>query len=155
MKLLTLTVLLALLAVAGIAQTADATPQYSIAAGAGFNYLESPQAKGWATFAAKIADKTYSLSTLDMTSKGSSLRTGLLRTVYSSGGFTLGILADAGVVAGQGSVGGAFTGGGVVTCDISKFAKVPGAFAVGAVRVVQAAGGGVSPTFSFGVGKNF
>lgn len=133
-----------------------AEPQFAISAGLGWNHFDTPQIKGWGTFAARVADKTYSLSTLDMTSKAASVRTGILRNVFVGGGWTIGVLADFGVVAGESSVAGAFTGGGAVTRDLSKVTKIPGAFAVGAVRVVQLGGGaGVSPTFSFGFGKAF
>jgi hypothetical protein len=161
-KMIFALVLCLVLSVAAAGQTSIGTPdppsqqpQFILLAGLGFNHYDTPQFKGELSFATRVADRTYNVSTLNMTSKVSTITTGVARQFYSGQGFTMSAIADAGVATGNGNVGGAISGGGVLTCDLSKLSKVPGSFAYGAVKVAQSSLGGVQPTFSFGFGKSF
>lgn len=130
-------------------------PQYLLSGGLGFNHYEVPQFTGELSFGARVASGTYNVTTLKMTSKLSTMATGVSKQFYSGGGFTMSGVVDGGVATGGGNVGGVVSGGGVLTYDLSQRTKVPGAFWYGAVKVVQTSLGGVQPTFSFGFGKAF
>ncbi len=158
MKLVAIAASLLFASLTAFAQTAadpPAEPQYVLSAGLGFNHYETPQATGELGFSARIASGTYNISTLKMTSKLSTLTTGIAKRFYAGQGFTMSALIDGGLSAGGGNVGGTVSGGGLLTYDVSRFAKVEGAFVYGAVKVVQSSLGGVQPAFSFGVGKTF
>lgn len=140
-------------------------PQYSAAFGLGFNHYTGPQVKGWAAFESRIATGTYSISTLNLTSQVATLSTGLRRNFYSSGPVTMFALADVGLATGEGTTSAMFGGGGGLKLLLSGAAAkipflkaisgVPGSYVVGAVRVQQLNGQGVSPTFTFGLGVDF
>jgi len=132
-----------------------AQPQYILAAGIGFNHSDTPQCTGELSFAPRVADGLYNISTLKLTSKVSTISTGIAKRFYVGQGFTMSALVDGGVATGGGNVGGIVSGGGVLTYDISRIAKMPGAFVYGAVKIAQSSLGGVSPSFSFGFGKSF
>lgn len=140
-------------------------PQYSAAFGLGFNHYEGPQVKGWAAFESRIAAGTFSISTLNLTSKAANLSTGLRRNFYNSGPVTMFGLADIGLATGEGATAATFGGGGGLKLSLAgaaakvsilkAFSGVPGSYVIGAVRVQQLNGQGVSPTFTFGLGVDF
>jgi hypothetical protein len=146
------------MAVTAMAQTTLPTlsqPQFILSGGLGFNHYETPQIKGQLSFATRVADGLYNISTLNTTSKVSTLSTGIAKRFHVGEGFALSALVDGGIATGGGNVGGAVSGGGILTYDVSKWSKVSGSFAYGAVQIAQTSLGGVQPTFSFGVGKVF
>lgn len=140
---------------AQVATTADYQPQYWIAAGAGFNHYARPQAAGWMQFAVKASDNNYVTTSIDMTAARATLRGGFTRILVQEGRIGLLAMGDAGVAVGDGTSGGAFTGGGALTYNISALTKVPHTYAVAAVRVLKISGTDVQPIFEFGIGKSF
>jgi hypothetical protein len=157
MKMSALFTILLLTAVSGFAQqsaTAD-QPLYMLSGGLGFNHYDTPQFTGELSFAARVASGTYNVTTLKMTSKLSTMATGISKQFYSGGGFAMSGIVDGGLATGGGNVGGVVSGGGMLTYDLSALTKVPGAFCYGGVKVVQTSLGGVQPAFSFGFGKAF
>jgi hypothetical protein len=130
-------------------------PQFVLSAGAGWNHYAAPQSAGWMTFGARIADGTYSLTSIDMTSQTSSIRTGLSRVLIRQGYFTLTALGDAGIASGSGTAGAAFSGGGSVLYDISRWSKVEHTYLIGTVRVLKTTLTEVQPVFALGIGKAF
>ncbi len=138
-----------------LAQTTLEQPQYLLGAGAGFNSAASPRTNGWMTFGAKVTQNNYSLTTLEMTGKRSSLRTGVARVLLEKDRFALIALGDAGVQAGSENAGGAFSGGGSLLYDISRWVKTSNAYAVATVRVLKTSLEDVQPVFSFGFVKTF
>jgi hypothetical protein len=131
-------------------------PAYVIAAGGGLSpYASNERAHGWMTFAAKITDATYSLSTVEMMQSGASLRTGLARMLIQQGPFTLTALADAGLNSGSGNIGAALSGGGMLAFDIGKWTRVDKTFLIGTVRIYKLGFEAVAPVFGIGIGKAF
>lgn len=155
------------LAVCMLGQTTTAEPeaQYSAAAGLGFNRYDTPQIKGWAAFETRVAAKTYSVSTLNMTSQVATISTGVKRVFYVSGPVSLFAAGDVGVATGEGSVTAALGGGGGIKLMLEGVAKkypllkllggVPGSYFSGALNVTQINGRGVLPMFSAGIGVDF
>jgi hypothetical protein len=140
-------------------------PQFLVAAGAGFNHYETPQTTGFLTAGVRVADKTYSLTSIDMASTRSSMRTGVARVLIERDNFVLLALGDAGVATGGGAFASAYSAGGIMAYEIGKWLKMPRLYAMGAVRVLRTAipdtavaGGSfqsVQPKFEFGVAKAF
>ena len=163
MKALLTAVLCLLIATACFAQDAAQPsapsiayqPQYWLAAGAGFNKYASPQANGWLTFGVRVGDASYTYTTVSMTSVNSTLSAGYARILIEQDRFTLMALGDAGVSSGSGNVGGAFSGGGALAYDISRWTKIPRTYAVATVKVLKTSLNDVQPVFGFGIGKAF
>lgn len=151
MRLVTLLFAAAALAAA----QAPNQPEYFIAAGAGWNHYATPQARGFLNFAARIGDRSYSFTTLEMTSAASSLRTGYARLLIQEDGFTLLAIGDGGLAAGSGEVGAAVSAGGALAYDITRWTKVPKTHAFAAVRVLKTGLESVQPVFAIGIGKSF
>ncbi len=128
---------------------------YWVFAGAGWNRAETPEGSGFLNFGANLGSGNFALTTVEMTSRTSSIRAGYARLLKFKDRFGLLALGDAGVISGEGSVGGAFSGGGILTYDISKWTRVAGTHAVFVVRVNKSSMNDVQPTFGFGVGKVF
>lgn len=160
------TVLLALLVVVPtFAQTpADHTDPatYFVGVGSSYNrYATPPAASGWLSVGAKLSPGLYSITTLDMTSTSSSLRTGLAKLVKQSGNFSLFIHADGGFVSGSvtggtGATLGSFSGGGMIMYDLSGVSKkLQHTYAVGVVRILSITSTSVQPVFEFGFGRSF
>lgn len=126
--------IIALLIVSGsaLAQTpeAAASPKYWIAAGGGYNG-GAPGAKvgGLFSIGVKLNATTWSYTTQETRALGASMRTGLATVLYQSGSVVLLGLADAGMATGPGgSLGGAFSGGGVAAFKLDRWLKQPGVY---------------------------
>ena len=138
-------------------------PQYSAAAGLGFDGYSALKFTGWAAFETRIADKTTNLSILNMTSAGASITTGVKRTFYQSGPVSLFALALAGLETGSGTTAATFAGGGGIKLALDKnkipllkmFTSIPGSYFVGSMTAKQLNGSGVAPAFSAGFGVDF
>ncbi len=138
-------------------------PDYMVAFGGSYSHYETPPvAAGWLSVAVHVADKTYSLTTLDMTKTTSSLRTGVARVVKQAGNWTLSLHADGGLTIGGVSVGtssvtvGSWSGGGMLLYDLGGVSKRLGhTYAIGVCRVIAVTANRVSPVFEFGFGKSF
>jgi hypothetical protein len=104
-------------------------PDQFAAAGLAWNQYAAPQINGWASYAASIskANGVYSFTTYDVTSVTrqpfsvqTSVRTGLALYMRSFGPFHIFGLADVGVAAAGGSVGGSASGGGMIALPLGK-----------------------------------
>ncbi len=150
--------LLLCLSAAAVAQ--QPTPQYWVAAGAGWNHYSAPQALGWVNAAVRLTENNYSLTSIDMTSVNASIRTGFARILTRKGNWGLLLLGDAGVMSGADAVTGAFGAGGAVTFDLSRFVRADGIHLVVACRVLKSGFSDgplnhVKPVFEFGFSKSF
>jgi hypothetical protein len=146
--------ILALLASAAFAQeTANFQPQYWLGAGSSYNYYAAPPAHaGWISFAAKVADRTYSFSTIDMTQTQAAIRTGVARILSQSGNVSLLALGDAGLTTVNGVALGSFSGGGILLYDLGAFSqRLQHVYATGALRVIGTGGSSVQPVFEIGL----
>src|SRR5262249_35209775 len=104
------------------------------------------------SFAAKVADRTYSFSTIDMTQTQASIRTGVARILAQTTNVSLLALGDAGVTTTNGVALGAFSGGGVLLVDLGKFwSKLSHIYATGALRVIGVNSTSVQPVFEAGL----
>jgi len=126
-------------------------PQFFLAAGAGMNKTDSPQAQGFLTLGVKLSDLNFTATNLVMTSKTSAITQDFGHYLIQENGFTLAGLIGGGVASGGGSVGGSVGGGLAVTYDISKYTKIPHTGFVAQVKVDKTSGADVKPTFLFGV----
>lgn len=151
------TLLLAIVfCVIAAAQTPD-QPQFFVAAGGSYShYTAPPVAAGWMTFGIKVADKTYSFSTIDMTPTVATARTGVSRVLVQSGNVTLMALGDAGMATLGGVTLGSFSGGGLLIYDLAGVNKrLAHIHVVALVRVVAINATMVQPTFGLGIGRSF
>lgn len=149
-------------------QTPSFSPQYILGTGIGFHPYQTPikaGSSGYLSFAAKLTDGTYSISTLDLTSAGGQFRTGIGRVLVTQGNYTLMAYVDAGISADANNVASAFSGGGYLLYDVSKFSKSEHTY-VGAQISVTKAGvpapvqgatliNPVQPYFAVGIFKTF
>ena len=141
------------------ASQASFQPPYWLGAGTSYNYYSTPSvAAGWVSFAAKVADRTYSFSTIDMTQTQASIRTGVARVLAQSGSVSLMALGDAGLTTVSGVALGSFSGGGILLYDLGTFSKrLNHVYATGALRVISVSSTSVQPVFevglSFSLGK--
>lgn len=148
--------ILALFLLAGqcMAQVQEA-PQYVLGAGAGFQTYSDRIVQGWMTAAVRVAERTYSITTVDMTVERASVRTGMGYVLVQQGPWRLIGLGDVGIASGGGHAGGAYSAGGSLFYDISRWTRVDGTYAVGAVRVFGSSVASVRPLFEFGISKTF
>ena len=128
---------------------------YWTAWGAGFNQYSDKQVSGWTSFGVKISDNNYSYTTIETTANGSSTRTGVARVLLKIKGFRLLALGDAGASTNSSNFGGAYSGGGVLTYDVSKLIKQNGIHIVFTARALNGSVINLQPVFSFGIGKAF
>jgi hypothetical protein len=150
-------------ATAAAAQDIPFQPDYLVAAGGSYSkYSSPPVAAGWLSAAVKVADKTYSITTLDMGSTSSSLRTGVARLLKQSGNWTLSLHGDGGVTMPNGALGGttvalgSFSAGGMLLYDLGGLSKaLAHVYAVGVVRILSINSTSVQPVFEVGIGKAF
>jgi hypothetical protein len=150
-----------LLAAAAFAQTAPAPayqPDYFLAAGASYDYYANTPA-GLTLFAAKIADKTYSVTGMDIGTRtgntAASIRTGVMRLLAQPGNWTLGALGDAGITTVSGVNLGNFSGGGMIAFDVGQALKKDHFYAAILVRMTAITSQQVKPVYEFVLGKTF
>jgi hypothetical protein len=140
------------------AQTAPYQPDYFLAAGGSYDYYGNTPA-GLTVFGAKVADKTYSLTSMDILSRNgnsaASMRTGILRLLTQSGNWNLGLLGDAGITTSAGVNLGSYSGGGMVAYDIGQLFKKDHFYLVFTVRIQSITSQQVKPVYAIAVGKTF
>lgn len=139
-------------------------PAYVLAFGGGFSEASDPHYAMTGTFALAIGDGTYSLTSLDMSSKFdpatqkrvtfSSLRSGIERVVARAGPFTLAAHLDGGLSLGNGAAVGLVSGGGTITWDLPRH---PELFLYGTYRALRSpqidvTSGAVQSAVSIGIG---
>jgi hypothetical protein len=154
MKILLLALLAAL---TGFPQTPPAAvqPAYVVLAGGEYDRTAGTAA-GLVSFGARVADRTYSYSTIELkAARQSSLRTGVARIMSQKNGWTLLALGDAGLTTDTGVALGAFSAGAVALYDISNLTHVDGLHAFGGLRVLKVSSQSVEPVFEFGLAKEF
>jgi hypothetical protein len=132
-------------------------PQFWVGAGLAYNYYAAPSAAaGWISLAVRIADRTYSFSTMDMTRVQASLRTGVSRILTQSGNFTVVALGDAGLTTINGVALGSFSGGGMLLYDLGGVSpKLKHSYVTTVMRVIAVNSTSVQPVFEFGISKGF
>jgi hypothetical protein len=137
---------------------APAYPTYFISFGGGYTRNATPQAaSGFVSAAIGLGGGNYSITTIDMTSATSSIRTGFAKVFSQSGNFTLLGRVDAGISTVT-PVIGSFSGGGIL---MYRLPKLQNTFAFGEVRIegasttTAASPNQVTPGFYFGFGKTF
>ncbi len=150
--------------------SAQTLPDRFGAAGLGFQSTATPQTSGWASVCVRTTDRIYSCGATDYAGTSSSARAEFDTRIYSVGGLNVFAKAGAGAATGSdGGVGGSFTGGGVITFDVSKWLKVagPGLNAVFSMTFTKndvnepavvgtgLAAFGAKSVFRFGFGKAF
>lgn len=144
--------LLALVIACG-ALSAQSLPPVFAAAGASYSKYASPAiAAGWISMAVEMgtASRFYSITTVDLTSKTSNLRTGVAFLTFQSGKFSLLTHMDGGATSTGSSTVASFSGGFMGTYEIlDKW------YALAIVRLVAVNGGAVRPVYELGVGKAF
>ena len=158
--------LLAGIASASFAQSTDAAayPNYFISSGGGYTRGATPHAaEGWVSAAVQVGVNSpyYSITTVDMTSSTSSIRTGLAKIFSQSGNLTLMGRIDAGISTATPVIGN-FSGGAILLYNMKGFSpKLTNLFLLGEVRISAATSttganpNQVTPGFYFGIGKSF
>jgi hypothetical protein len=146
------------------AGTGDVYPQYFVSTGGGIARNATPAvAEGWVSAAMQIGTNSpyYSITTVDMTSASSTIRTGLAKIFSQSGNVTLMGRLDAGVSTISPIIGN-FSGGAILLYNMRGFSKkLSGIFLLGEIRITgatastAAAPNQVNTGFYFGVGKSF
>jgi len=142
--------------------TATTYPSYFVASGGGYTRNATPQAaEGWVSAALGLGSGNYSITTIDMTSTTSTIRTGFAKVFSQSGNFTLLGRIDAGVSTVT-PVIGSFSGGALLLYNMKGFSpKLANLFLLGEVRIsgvtatTAAIPNAVTPGFYFGFGKSF
>jgi hypothetical protein len=137
-------------------------PAYMVASGGGYTRNATPQAaEGWVSAALGLGAGNYSITTIDMTSTTSTIRTGFAKVFSQSGNFTLMGRVDAGVSTIT-PVIGSFSGGAILLYNMKGFSpKLANLFLLGELRIsgvtatTAAVPNAVTPGFYFGVGKSF
>ena len=162
--MLRIALLLAASAVFAFGQTTPVYPNYFVSTGGGYTRNASPAgAEGWVSAAMQIGTNSpyYSITTIDMTSASSSIRTGIAKIFSQSGNVTLMGRMDAGVSTISPVIGN-FSGGAILLYNMKGFSKrFDGVFLLGEIRITgatsttTAAPNQVTPGFYFGVGKSF
>ena len=162
-----LALLVAAFAAATFAQsteTAPVYPNYFVSTGGGYTRNATPNAaEGWVSAAIQIGTNSpyYSITTVDMTSATSSIRSGFAKVFSQSGNFTLLGRMDAGISTATPVIGN-FSGGAILLYNLKgvspRFANV---FLLGEIRISAATStttagpNQVTPGFYFGLGKSF
>jgi hypothetical protein len=162
--MLRLALLLAAFAAASFGQTAPVYPSYFISTGGGYTRNATPNAaEGWVSAALQVGSNSpyYSITTIDMTSTTSSIRTGLAKIFSQSGNVTLLGRVDAGISTVTPTIGN-FSGGAILLYNMKGFSpKLNNLFLVGELRISAATSttattpNQVTPGFYFGIGKSF
>lgn len=139
-------------------------PNYFVSTGGGYTRNAMPNAaEGWVSAAVQIGTNSpyYSITTVDMTSATSSIRTGVAKIFSQSGNLTLMGRMDAGVSTVSPVIGN-FSGGAIVLYNMKGFSpRFSNVFLLGEVRISAATAttastpNQVTPGFYFGVGKSF
>jgi len=163
--MLRLTVLLAAFAAASFAQTAAPVyPSYFVSTGGGYTRNATPNAaEGWVSAAVQVGTNSpyYSITTVDLTSTNSSIRTGLAKIFSQSGNLTLLGRMDAGISTITPVIGN-FSGGALLLYNMKGLSpRLSNVFLLGEIRISAAtsttasAPNQVTPGFYFGIGKSF
>jgi hypothetical protein len=165
--MLRLALLLAAFAAATLAQSTDAAPAYPnyfVSTGGGYTRNAMPNAaEGWVSAAVQIGTNSpyYSITTVDMTSATSSIRSGVAKVFSQTGNLTLMGRMDAGVSTVSPVIGN-FSGGAILLYNMKGFStKFSNLFLLGEVRISAATSttvnipNQVTPGFYFGIGKSF
>jgi len=137
-------------------------PAYFVSAGGGYTRNATPQAaEGWVSAALGMGGGHYSITTIDMTSTTSTIRTGFAKVFGQSGNFSLLGRVDAGI-SNVAPVIGSFSGGALLLYNMKGIsAKLANLFLLGEVRIsgvtstTAAVPNAVTPGFYFGFGKSF
>jgi len=162
--MLRLALLLAGFAAASFGQTAPVYPSYFISTGGGYTRNAAPNAaEGWVSAALQVGSNSpyYSITTIDLTSTTSSIRTGLAKIFSQSGNVTLLGRVDAGISTITPTIGN-FSGGAILLYNMKGFSpKLNNLFLVSELRISGATSttattpNQVTPGFYFGIGKSF
>lgn len=154
MRFVLIALLVFALAAPAAAQT-EPEPTYWIASGAGFNRFADPQTHGWLSLGVRVSGGYYSFSTVDMTSRVATMRTGVARLLSREGRLTLIGLVDAGVAGGGEEFGAAFSGGAIVAYDLGRLLRATGVHVTAGVRLAKTTLNELQPALSFGIAKTF
>lgn len=151
--------LLLTLAIAAWSQTPSSQPSYILGAGVSYDYY-GKQPAVLTTFAARVADSTYSLTSIETGTQAgqtaASLRTGIMRLLTQPGNWTLFVLGDGGITVNGGATLGNFSGGGGLAYDIGSRVKAAGhLYLTGIVRLTDITSQQVKPVYEFEIGKTF
>jgi hypothetical protein len=153
-------------AAVSLAQTEPAAvyPSYFVSTGGGYTRNATPNAaEGWVSAAIQVGTNSpyYSITTVDMTSTTSSIRTGIGKIFSQSGNLTLLGRMDAGLSTVTPVIGN-FSGGAILLYNMKGFSpKLANTFLLGEVRISAATStttsvpNQVTPGFYFGIGKSF
>ena len=136
-------------------------PSYFVSTGGGYTRGAVTPGEGFVSAALGIGGGNYSITTIDMLSTTSTIRTGFAKIFSQSGNFTLMGRVDAGVST-VAPVIGSFSGGAILLYNLKGFnAKLANVYLLGEVRIsgatstTAAVPNAVTPGFYFGVGKSF
>jgi len=137
-------------------------PSYFLSFGGGYTRNAQPQAAaGFVSAAIGLGGGNYSITTIDMTSLTSTIRTGFGKVLAQSGNFILLARVDAGIST-VNPVIGSFSGGGILMYNLKGFSsKLDGIYTFGEVRILGATAttvtvpNQVTPGLYFGFGKSF
>jgi len=151
--------MLALLLVsAGLTVAQTYQPDYFLLAGGSYDYYGQTPA-GLTSFGARIADKTYSLTSMDIGTRAgntaASMRTGIARVLAQPGNFTLMGLGDAGITTAAGVNLGNFGGGAVIAYDLGQAFKKDHFYVAISCRLTTITSQQVKPVYAVMVGKTF
>ncbi len=141
-----------------IAAPAQFVPQYVVGTGVSWDYYGGAGFSGSTDFAARVGQSNvYSFTSLDLTSKQASLRSGAAYTFFNQCYWSLTALGNAGLATGSGPTLGSFTAGGFIAYDIgAKLTKNVEHFyiAVGG-RLLNITSQTVQPIFTVTLGRGF
>lgn len=137
-------------------------PSYFVSAGGGYTRNATPQAaEGFISTAIGLGGGNYSITTIDMTSTSSTIRTGIAKIFAQSGNFSLLGRIDAGIST-VAPVVGSFAGGAVFMYNLKGLSSaLANTFAFAEVRITgastttTAAPNQVTPGFYVGIGRSF
>jgi hypothetical protein len=162
--MLRLALSLAAFITAAFAQTEPVYPSYFVSTGGGYTRNATPNAaEGWVSAAIQVGNNSpyYSITTVDLTSATSSIRTGLAKIFSQSGNFTLLGRMDAGISTVTPTIGN-FSGGAILLYNMKGFStKLNNIYLLGEIRISAATSttvampNQVTPGFYFGIGKSF
>jgi hypothetical protein len=151
-------------AAAAFAQTEPVYPSYFVSTGGGYTRNAIPNAaEGWVSAAIQVGNNSpyYGITTVDMTSATSSIRTGIAKIFSQSGNVTLLGRVDAGISTVSPTVGN-FSGGAILLYNMKGFSpKLNNIYLLGEIRISAATSttvttpNQVTPGFFFGIGKSF
>jgi hypothetical protein len=134
-------------------------PQYYVGFGSTYDYYGATGFASNAQFGIRASSTLplYSYTTMEFTSKKSTVRTGAAYVFYQVGNFNLIGLGDAGLSTGSGPTLGSFSGGGMLLYDVGARVTKGGQhfYVGGGGRMLQTATLGPQPVFEFTFGKGF